>query len=169
MAILKSSKTMDAIELLKDDHRTVEELFASYESAKGSAKKHKIALKICDELNIHTRLEEEVFYPALKGKIDDDIIDEAYVEHDGAKALINELLAGTPDDEFYDAKVSVLSEQIEHHVKEEEQRGGMFSQAKKADVDLDALGAEMMLRKQEFLTQAKGNSLPEPEQTTMAA
>lgn len=169
MAILKSSKTMDAIELLKDDHRKVEELFASYESTKGPAKKHKIALKICDELNIHTRIEEEVFYPALKGKIEDDLIDEAYVEHDGAKALINELLNGTPSDEYYDAKVSVLSEQIEHHVKEEEQRGGMFSQAKKTDVDLDALGAEMMVRKQEFLAQAKAKSLPEPQPTTMAA
>lgn len=163
------AKPMDAIELLKDDHRKVEELFESYESTKSGARKLKIAHQICDELNIHTRIEEEVFYPALVGKIEQDILDEAYVEHDGAKALINELLNGTPDDEYYDAKVSVLAEQIEHHVKEEEQRGGMFSQAKKADVDLDALGAEMMVRKQEFIAQAKANDLPEPQPTTMAA
>ena len=133
------SKASDAISLLKSDHRKVESLFARYEKSKNSGVKAKLAREICLELSVHTTIEEEVFYPAIKFTVDPDINDEAYVEHDGAKALIAEIMAGTPDDEFYDAKVKVLSEQIKHHVKEEEQRGGMFAQAKDdGDVDLVA-------------------------------
>src|SRR5687768_4391827 len=94
----------DAIALLKADHRTVEDLFEQYEKASGSAKA-KIAQQICVELKVHTMIEEEIFYPAFRGKIDDDLLDEAYVEHDGAKVLINDIVAGKPGDDFYDAKV----------------------------------------------------------------
>ena len=86
-------------------------------------------------------IEEEIFYPACEGKIEEDLIKEAYVEHDGAKVLIAQIMRGGPDDEFYDAKVKVLQEQIEHHVEEEEKRlEGMFSQARKAGLDMDELG-----------------------------
>jgi len=151
----------DAIALLKADHRTVEELFEQYEKARGSAAKQKLARQICLELKVHTMIEEEIFYPAFRGKIEDDTLDEAYVEHDGAKVLVNDIEAGSPDDDFYDAKVSVLSEEIDHHVGEEEARGeGMFAQCRKTDVDLVALRDAMMARKQELLAQAKSGGLP---------
>jgi hypothetical protein len=146
--------------MLKADHRKVEELFEKFESAR-SGSKQKLAQQICDELKIHTTLEEEIFYPALRDKIEDDTLNEAYVEHDGAKVLINDIMAGGPDDAFYDAKVKVLSEEIKHHVKEEEARGeGMFAQARDADVDLVALRDQMMARKQDLMSSAKKDGLP---------
>ena len=160
----------DAIALLKADHRTVEDLFEQYESAKGEGKKQKIALQICMELTVHAKIEEEIFYPACEGKIEQDLLEEAYVEHDGAKVLIAEIEAGTPSDEFYDAKVSVLSEQIEHHVGEEEMRmEGMFSQARKAGLDMVALGQQLLARKQELTAQYQAGGLPKPETTTLTA
>ena len=151
----------DAIALLKADHREVEELFAKFEDVTGDGAKQKLAEQICTELKIHTMIEEEIFYPALEGKIEDDTLSEAYVEHDGAKVLINDIMAGGPDDEFYDAKVKVLSEEIEHHVKEEEApSGGMFSQARKTDVDLVVLRDQMMARKEELLAQVEAGGLP---------
>ena len=121
----------DAIALLKADHRKVEDLFEKFEKAR-SDRKQALVQEICTELCIHATIEEEIFYPACKGEIeDDDLLEEAYVEHDGAKVLIAELLDSEPDDEFYDAKVKVLSEMIKHHVKEEEKRSeGLFAQAK---------------------------------------
>lgn len=158
----------DATHLLAKDHRTVEDLFEKYEKASGAENKAKLAKQICTELKIHTLIEEEIFYPALRGKIEDDMLDEAYVEHDGAKVLVNEIASGGPDEEFYDAKVKVLQEQIEHHVKEEEkQQGNMFQQARASDVDLKALGAEMLARKQELMQMAEQGGLPEAEPTTM--
>jgi hypothetical protein len=154
----------DAIALLKADHRKVEELFERYESTSGSAAKRKLAHQICVELKIHTAIEEEIFYPAFKGKIEGDTLDEAYVEHDGAKILINDIEAGSPGDEFYDAKVKVLSEEILHHVHEEEMRGeGMFAQCRKTDVDLVVLRDAMLARKQELMAQEKSAGLPPAE------
>ena len=151
----------DAIALLKADHRTVEKLFEQYEAARGSAAKQKLAHRICTELKVHTMIEEEIFYPAFRGKIEDDTLDEAYVEHDGAKVLINDIEAGSPDDEFYDAKVTVLSEEIAHHVGEEEAPSeGMFAQCRKADVDLVALRDQMLARKKELQAQAESGGLP---------
>jgi hypothetical protein len=158
---------MDAIALLKADHRNVEWLFQQYENASGKAQKAKIAEQICLELSVHATIEEEVFYPACRGEIEDDLLDEAYVEHDGAKMLIAELMDGSPDEQFYDAKVKVLSEMIKHHVKEEEQREGMFAQAKQSDVDLDELGEKMAARKEELKADFKENGIPTP--TTRAA
>src|SRR6185369_1318857 len=104
-------KQNDAIALLKADHRKVEDLFEKYESAR--SKKAGITKQICMELTIHTMIEEEIFYPACrKAGVESDAIDEANVEHDGAKILIAELEAGTPKDDYYDAKVKVLSEEI---------------------------------------------------------
>lgn len=151
----------DAIALLKADHRKVEDLFEQFEKARAANRKEEIAHQICTELKIHTMIEEEIFYPAFRGKIEDDTLDEAYVEHDGAKVLVNDIGAGSPDDDFYDAKVKVLSEEIKHHVKEEErQSDGMFAQCRKTEVDLVALRDRMMMRKQELMAQAKASGLP---------
>lgn len=150
----------DAIAMLKADHRKIEALFEKFEAARSGAKQT-LAEQICDELKIHTTIEEEIFYPALKGEIESDTLNEAYVEHDGAKVLINDILAGGPDDEFYDAKVKVLSEEIKHHVQEEEARvEGMFSQARQAGIDLVALRDKMLMRKSELLNLAKSDGLP---------
>lgn len=157
----------DAISLLKTDHRKVEELFEKYESAR--AKKADIAKQICMELTIHTTIEEEIFYPACKSAgVESDMLDEAYVEHDGAKTLIGELENGSPEDEFYDAKVKVLSEEIKHHVKEEEKRGGIFTEARKADLDLEALGQQLLARKTELEREYEAK-LPAPVTRTMTA
>ena len=152
---------LDALKLLSADHREVEALFEKFEKASRDGTKEKIAKQICTELKIHAQIEEEIFYPALRGKISDDDLDEAIVEHDGAKVLINDIEAGSPDDDFYDAKVKVLQEEIEHHVKEEEkQQDNIFAQARKTDVDLVALGEQMAARKQELKDQAESEGLP---------
>ena len=151
----------DAIALLKADHRKVEELFEKFEKTNDASKKQLLAGEICTELKIHTMIEEELFYPAFDGKIDEDLLNEAYVEHDGAKVLINDIEAGSPADGFYDAKVKVLSEEIEHHVHEEEmQSEGMFAQCRKTDVDLVALGEQMLARKEELMALAETSGLP---------
>src|SRR5678810_1270409 len=117
---MAETKQQDAIALLKQDHRTVEDLFEKFQKASGDGRKQSLAEEICLELSVHTAIEEEIFYPACEGKVDEDMLKEAYVEHDGAKVLIAEIEAGGPDDDYYDAKVKVLQEQIEHHVEEEE-------------------------------------------------
>ncbi|HEX5765155.1 MAG TPA: hemerythrin domain-containing protein [Woeseiaceae bacterium] len=112
MAKVAKKKRSDAISLLKADHRKVEGLFKRYEKAKAESVKAKLAHEICLELSVHSTIEEELFYPAIKETVEEDIYDEAYVEHDGAKVLIAEILEGTPADDFYVAKVTVLSEMI---------------------------------------------------------
>ncbi|CAN5219369.1 hemerythrin domain-containing protein [soil metagenome] len=161
---------LDAVALLKADHRKVEDLFAKFEAATGDGKKKALAEQICLELTVHTKIEEDIFYPACEGKVEEDLLKEAYVEHDGAKVLIAEIEAGGPDDEFYDAKVKVLSEMIEHHVKEEEQRvEGMFSQARKAGLDMDTLGEQMAAEKAQLIATYKKSGLPKPETSTLHA
>ena len=165
---MAAEEKMDAIALLKADHRKVEELFEEFEAARGDGRKEKLAREICLELTIHTEMEETIFYPACRGKIDDDLVDEAIVEHDSAKVLIAEIEAGGPDEEFYDAKVQVLSELIEHHIEEEEKRvEGMFSQARKAGLDMDALGAEMASRKAQLMAEYKVTGVPAPEASAL--
>jgi len=146
---------LDAIALLKADHRQVEEWFSKFEKA-SKAKKQQLAANICDALTVHTMIEEEIFYPSfLQATGDKDLHHEAIVEHAGAKKLIAEIQRMSPDDDFFDAKVTVLSEMIKHHVKEEEQPGGMFAEAKKSRLDLHALGEELMVRKKELQARAK--------------
>ena len=160
----------DAVALLKADHRKVEDLFAKFEAAKGDGRKKALAEEICMELTVHTKIEEDIFYPACEGKVEEDLLKEAYVEHDSAKVLIAEIEAGGPDDEFYDAKVKVLSEMIEHHVEEEEARvEGMFSQARKAGLDMDALGDQMAAEKAQLIATYKKTGLPTPEAPTLQA
>jgi len=165
---MAETKQLDAIALLKQDHRTVEELFAEFEKASGDGRKQKLATQICLELSVHAQIEEEIFYPACEGAVEEDLLKEAYVEHDGAKLLIAEIMAGEPSDEFYDSKVKVLQEQIEHHVEEEEKRmEGMFSQARKAGLDMETLGEQLASRKRQLTTEFETNGIPKPQLKTM--
>ena len=167
---MATSENLDAIALLKADHRKVADLFDQFQAAKGDGRKKALAEQICMELTIHTKIEEDVFYPACEGKIDEDVLKEAYVQHDAAKVLIAEIEAGGPDDAFYDAKVKVLSEEIEHHVEEEEKRvEGMFSQARKAGLDMDKLGAKMLAEKAQLTANYKSSGVPTPKPTTLGA
>jgi hypothetical protein len=145
-----------AITLLKKDHREVEGWFDEYEQLEEESEKLALFNKIALALKVHTRIEEEIFYPEERGEVEDDMLDEAYVEHDGAKKLIAEIEAMQPGDEFYDAKVKVLGEYIKHHVKEEEQPGGIFAQSKKGDEDLDAMGERLKARKEELMAELGG-------------
>ena len=149
----------DAFELLKADHQKVKGLFKQFKQlkqAEGSeADKTDLVKEICEELKLHTQIEEELFYPAVREAISaddvgegEDLMDEALVEHAGAKDLIAQLEEMGADDELFDAKVTVLSEQIDHHVKEEE--GEMFPKAKRAKLDTQSLGAQMAARKLEL-------------------
>jgi hypothetical protein len=148
-------RSQDAIAALTADHRKVKALFKEFERAKASGaradskKKHALVAQICNELKVHAEIEEEIFYPAVRKRIDDsDLMDEALVEHAGAKDLIAQLEGMDVDDELYDAKVTVLGEQIDHHVKEEESE--MFVKAKKAKVDTERLGVQMEKRRAEL-------------------
>ncbi len=152
----KSAKQdMDAVQLLKADHRQVEEWFEEFEKSRSDDKKEKLAHKICIALTVHTQIEEEIFYPAyLEATGDEEMHDEAHVEHKGAKNLIAEIEAGKPGEEMWEAKVSVLKEMIKHHVHEEEMREGMFSKAKKSGMDLEDLGLQLAERKAELMRDA---------------
>jgi len=144
-------KREDAIGLLKADHRQVETWFSQFSKSRSQRKKEELVTLICDALTTHTTIEEEIFYPAfIEATGDKDTHHEAVVEHAGAKNLIAEIQEMSPDDDYFDAKVTVLSEMIKHHVKEEEQPGGMFSEAKKSDMDLQALGEQLRARKEEL-------------------
>lgn len=145
------SSPNDAIALLKADHRQVEEWFEQFEKARDDDRKLSLATNICNALKVHTTIEEEIFYPAFLAATEDkDTHHEAEVEHEGAKELIAKIEASGPDDDYYDAKVKVLSEMIKHHVKEEEQPGGMFAEARDSDMDLQALGEQLAERKAEL-------------------
>jgi hypothetical protein len=142
-----------AVRLLKQDHREVESWFDEYEQLEDDGEKQNLFNKIATALKVHTQIEEEIFYPEERGDVEDDMLDEAYVEHDGAKKLIAEIEGMAPGDEFYDAKVKVLGEYIKHHVKEEEQPGGIFSQAKKGEEDLEEMGERIKVRKEELMSE----------------
>jgi hemerythrin superfamily protein len=151
---MKTEKN-DAIALLIEDHKKVKDLFDKFDklSDRSKVNKKKIADQICLELTVHAQVEEEIFYPAVRAPIkDEDLMDEAVVEHASAKELIAQISEMDPGDDLYDAKVKVLSEQIEHHVEEEE--GEMFPKVRKAKVDLVALGEEMAARKEELMASA---------------
>jgi len=166
---MSESKPRDAIALLKEDHRKVEELFKAFEEAKGDGRKEKLAREICLELSVHTALEEKIFYPACDGKVDEELLNESYVEHDAAKVLIAEIDAAMGEsDKFFDSKVKVLQEEIEHHVEEEEKpKSGLFAQARDADLDLGALGERLAARRSELRADYEKAGIPKPELTTM--
>ena len=151
-AARKSTTAPDAIALLKDDHAKVSAMFKQYDKLgdKAYATKLELARRICKELKVHTQVEEEIFYPATRAALpkQGDLLDEAQVEHDGAKDLIRQLDAMKPEDDFFDAKVTVLGEYIKHHVKEEHEE--MFPKVRKTKLDLRELGMRMAFRKQEL-------------------
>jgi len=150
-----AAKPADAIKLLKDDHKEVKTYFKQYETLEDDAERRALADKICTALTVHATVEEEIFYPAVREAIDDDdLLDEAEVEHASAKQLIAEIQAMNVTDRLFDAKVTVLGEYIDHHVEEEETE--MFPESRDSDLDLQALGAQMAERKAALLAQLAG-------------
>ena len=146
-----SSQKPDAIRMLKEDHDRVKEMFDRFERTRGEAKE-RLASKICDELTLHAQLEEQLFYPAVREAIgEEDLMNEAEVEHQSAKELIRQIRASSSSDPRYDAMVTVLGEYVKHHIKEEE--GELFEQAEKAGTKVDwaALGEQMKNRKAELM------------------
>jgi len=146
----------DAIALLKADHRQVEEWFEEFEKTQAANRKKELAKQICEALQVHTTIEEEIFYPAFyEATEEEELHNEAQVEHDGAKYLIKKIEASGPDDDLFDAQVKVLSEMIKHHVNEEEKRDGMFAKARRSEMDLEALGEQLASRKAELQGKAR--------------
>jgi hemerythrin superfamily protein len=146
------SEEMNAVELLKRDHREVEEYFDQYEDLDDGAEKAELSGKICQTLKVHAQVEEEIFYPAAREATrDNDLLDEATVEHAGAKRLIEEIEAMEVGDDLYDAKVRVLGEQIKHHVKEEEEE--LFPEVERSEMDLKAVGKKLEGRKMELMAE----------------
>lgn len=145
-------KVQDAITLLRADHKLVSALFADYEAAKSAAKKKQLVAQICTELSVHAQVEEEIFYPVIKAALKDhELVPEATVEHATLKDLIAQVEGMEPDGEMFDAKIKVLSEYVEHHVKEEQNE--MFPKAKATSLDMADLGAQLAQRKTELLAQ----------------
>ena len=166
--MVTENKPKDGLQLLAQDHRKVEELFAQFEKASGTSAKERLVRQICTELKVHSMIEEEIYYPEIRGKVEEDALDEAYVEHDSAKLLVNELEAAEPDEGFYDAKVKVLQELIEHHVREEEKKqDNLFQLTRASEIDLEALGARLAARKAELMALAESEGLPSAEPATL--
>lgn len=150
MSARATDKPQDAIRLLKADHREVEDMFKKYEKLDDGDDKLELARAICKALTVHTQIEEEIFYPAARESIeDDDLMNEAQVEHASAKQLIAELMDADATDDMFDAKVKVLGEYVHHHVTEEEKE--MFPECRDAKIDLVALGETMRARKDELM------------------
>ena len=148
-----AAKPADAIKLLKDDHKEVKTYFRQYEDLEDDTEKQALADKICMALTVHAQIEEEIYYPATREAIDDDdLLDEAEVEHANAKQLIAEIQAMKAGDRLFDAKVTVLGEYINHHVEEEESE--MFPESRDSDLDLKALGVQMAERKAQLMSKA---------------
>jgi hemerythrin superfamily protein len=146
----KTAQPQDAIALLRADHKRVSGLFDEFEKTRSDTKKAKLVAQICTELTVHTQIEEEIFYPAVKAALKDkELVPEANVEHGSVKDLIAQVQGVAPDGEMYDARVKVMGEFVKHHVKEEQNE--MFPKAKGTRLDMVALGAQMAARKQELM------------------
>jgi hemerythrin superfamily protein len=146
------TKPMDAIRLLKDDHKQVRQWFEQFDKSEDDAEKQELADQICKALTVHAQIEEEIFYPAAYEALDedgDDIVDEATVEHATAKQLIAEIMEMSAGEPLFDAKVKVLGEYVDHHVQEEENE--LFPECKDAGMDLKALGEMLAARKEELM------------------
>lgn len=148
-----SRRPQDAIALLKADHREVKAMFTEFEKTEGDEEKQALAGRICAALKVHAQIEEEIFYPAAYDALEeDDLLDEAEVEHASAKDLIAQIEASSPAEPLYDAKVKVLGEYIDHHVQEEEKE--LFPECRDSEMDLKALGEQLKARKEELLASA---------------
>lgn len=158
----ESKRGQDAVALLTEDHKTVKKLFKDFDKAaeaEDTSDKEELVEQICLALKVHMEIEEEIFYPAVRAAIDeDDMLNEAEVEHAGAKDLIAQIQEMASSDPLFDAKVTVLGEYIEHHVGEEETE--MFVKAKKAKIDLAVLGDQMNKRKEELMQTIDGMTPP---------
>lgn len=165
MSETKSKNSTNAIASLKSDHKKVKGLFDQFENAKDRATKMTIVSEALEELSIHATLEEEIFYPAVRQEIndEDEVMNEADEEHHVAKILIAELEEMDGSESHYDAKFTVLAENVRHHIKEEEEE--MLPNAQKTEIDFDALGAEMQGRKEELLSEG----CPETDEADMVA
>ena len=157
-ASARAAKT-DATVLLQRDHADVKKLFKQYEKLADAEadgeERQALATQICQMLTVHATIEEEIFYPAAReAEVEEDLLDEAEVEHASAKDLIAQIKGMSPDDELYDAKVKVLGEYVNHHVQEEE--GEMFPKCRKAKMDLATLGTELEARKSELMEEMAG-------------
>ena len=146
----------DAVSLLSADHAEVKQMFESYrqlvDENADDEQRGELARKICSMLTVHAEIEEEIFYPAMRDSVDDELtLDEAEVEHAAARELIEQLEGMDPGDALYDAKVIVLGEYVDHHVQEEENE--IFPQAEKSGIDLDELGADLAERKRELMAE----------------
>lgn len=155
MTTQSRAKSLDAIGLLTDDHKKVQKMFKDYEKLskqEDEEGKEDLARQICAELAVHAQIEEEIFYPAAREVLDEqDILDEAEVEHATAKDLVDQIESMQANEDMFDAKVTVLGEYINHHVKEEQEQ--MFPKIKKSSLDLEALGEELAQRKQELMAE----------------
>ena len=145
----------DAVSLLSADHAEVKQMFETYrqlvDENADDEQRGELARNICGMLTVHAEIEEEIFYPAMRENVDDELaLDEAEVEHAAARELIEQIEGMDPGDALYDAKVIVLGEYVDHHVQEEENE--LFPQAEKAGIDLDDLGAELASRKRELMS-----------------
>lgn len=158
-----------AIDLLKTDHRKVEQLFEQFESTDDKRAKQRVAREICHELDIHAKIEERVFYPASKREADDaeDAVNEGIVEHQGIKMLVKKIAAMNPNDEYLDTSVKVLKEYVRHHVKEEETT--MFPKIEASGLDLEALGRRLAQAKQRLMQGAKPRRAPKRKIATKTA
>jgi hypothetical protein len=146
-----------ALELLEQDHRQIEEWFDEYDELKNDDDKAELAEKICLALEVHTKIEEEIFYPqARKATKDNDLLDEAVVEHSSARRLIEEIQSMEVGDQLYDAKMRVLGEQIKQHIKEEEEE--LFPEIESAKMDVQAVGKALAARRQELLSELQGEA-----------
>ena len=154
-SLLKASHgkaAQDAVQLLRADHRKVQDLFDQFEKARDDRRKSALAQEICNELKVHTQIEEEIFYPAAREALkDQDLLDEAEVEHASAKELIAQIEQSRPGEEMFDAKVTVLGEYIKHHVKEEHTE--LFPKLKKTKIDLKSLGQQLADRKEALMAE----------------
>lgn len=146
-------RRQDAIAVLKADHREVAGWFTEFEKSRAEKRKLELAGQICTALTVHAAIEEEIFYPAyLEATGDRKLHHEAAVEHEGVKRLIAQIESTGADDEFYDARMKVLSEMVKHHVKEEE--GSIFPEARSADMDLKSLGEALLDRKGQLMSES---------------
>jgi len=150
----RTKTSIDAIDLLKQDHDHVEKAFKEFEKMdrQDAEACRRLIERVCEELSVHTTLEEEIFYPAVREGIDDeDLMNEAAVEHETARMLIEQLQNMAPDDPNYFATFTVLGEYVRHHVKEEQNE--MFPAARKSGIDLAALGERLRARREELTAQ----------------
>ena len=151
----RATRSPDAIALLKADHKKVSDLFEQYEKSRSATRKQTIVATICRELTVHAMIEEEIFYPAVKAALKDkELVPEAIVEHATLKEFIAKVDGKLPDGEMFDAHVQVFGEYVKHHVKEEQNE--MFPKARKTRLDMQALGQQMLERKEALMANPDG-------------